>query len=469
MNESTDRTLRIYMPFSLPIDPANMFSITDLEISYALSGRLVQFDQTKQIVSGIASRWSVDDSNVVTFYLREDGKWSDGSAIEAVQVVASFDRAKLKYGERLKGLFDIVKSITSDNNSVKFSLADGISVNAFLTKLTEPMYGVTKSVGSELDLSVSCGPFIVKDLSESNLTLMRNPHFHDTSTLMPETIQIRKSGQRNLQTVLLDEEWANISESTSLMTAELKATYEKDETIKLWTRPLDRVFMFMLSDRAAGAEGFALMRFLASHLDRDSLLSGISGYTLADQLFPRGYLLNDPDFTKSVGKQTLPIKYGASPLKVLYCPVRTPEYLIVNIKKAIESATGQQPILVSAPLSELMSKFTEGDFDIYAGPIGTGDSNPDGSISYLFEFDIPVVRSDESSHLGSLAEARKETDEFKRIDKYRKLLSTATSEGRVLPIFHYSTVTIARKNIDLSQIPDSDESLSFNKIKMLGK
>jgi hypothetical protein len=49
--------------------------------------------------------------------------------------------------------------------------------------------------------------------------------------------------------------------------------------------------------------------------------------------------------------------------------------------------------------------------------------------------------------------------------EYRRVFTEATNAGCVLPLFHFSSIVIARDGIDLSGVPTTDETVAFAKIR----
>ena len=52
-----DREIKTYMSFGLPVDPAKVFTLVDLDLSYALASTLVDWSDSKEVISGLADRW----------------------------------------------------------------------------------------------------------------------------------------------------------------------------------------------------------------------------------------------------------------------------------------------------------------------------------------------------------------------------------------------------------------------------
>ncbi|MBU3672226.1 MAG: peptide ABC transporter substrate-binding protein [Sinobacteraceae bacterium] len=75
------------------LDPHRGISATDMEINADLFVGLTAIDARGAITPGLASEWTVSaDGRRYEFRLRRNLRWSDGSSLDAVDVVASFRR-----------------------------------------------------------------------------------------------------------------------------------------------------------------------------------------------------------------------------------------------------------------------------------------------------------------------------------------------------------------------------------------
>ena len=138
--------------------------------------------------------------------------------------------------------------------------------------------------------------------------MIRNTHWHrfEPGAAAAERVVVRRSPPNmDAQTVLFADKWPNLIETSSLIKAELLNRYET-EHYELWKRPLDKFFYIHLGKRASNADGFALIRFLRQKIDPKEVVAGLSGYTLSDQIFPRGYQLHDLDFSYPNTVESLP-------------------------------------------------------------------------------------------------------------------------------------------------------------------
>ncbi len=182
-------------------------------------------------------------------------------------------------------------------------------------------------------------------------------------------------------------------------------------------------------------------------------------------MFPFGYQLHDTTPLKPSHAENIPKTFQLHPLRILISPSRVSSQLQQNLKKAFTALTGIAPVFVSVPLEELDAHLTKGDADIYVGTVGLADPDPEGAMSYYLETKPPTIATIGNDFLKRLDLARKQADPRERLRIMRSILSDAVCEGYLLPMFHLSTIAIARPELDLSAIPDTDESATLSKIK----
>lgn len=109
------------------IDPAKISDYTDYMASVNLYDGLVTVDSSGNLVPELADSWDVsDDATEVTFHIRDDATFQDGSPVEASDVVYSVERL-LRINQGPANLFAGVLEPGSveavDAKTVKFSLA----------------------------------------------------------------------------------------------------------------------------------------------------------------------------------------------------------------------------------------------------------------------------------------------------------------------------------------------------------
>ncbi len=462
--------VRTYMSFTYPVDPVKIQIIPDMDMSYALAATLIEWDAEKQITAALAESWKVVSPNVYRFTLRNNALWSNGQPVTAIEVKASFERGMKAHPDDLRSLIQMLDAINCPSDrEIDFKLKVPAHDSGLLGKLTEPNFGVLKiNEDGGLDLSSTTGAFFLSpDSDKQQLILVRNTHWHryDPVASAPNRVIVRRSPQgMDAQNVLFSDSWPNLIETSSLIKASLMSRYET-EKYEVWKRPIDKFFYIQLGKKAANAEGRALIRFIRQKVTSEDIVSGLSGYTVATQIFPRGYQLHDPDFSYPKSVEALPDAYKNKPLDILISPARVPPALQENIRRAIVSATGIEPHFISVPLEEVSAHKVRGDFNLYAGTMGLADPDPEGVMSFYLEGDTPLIHSLGNDYLARLDAARKEKESDKKLAQMRSILRSALNEGYLLPLFHLSTVGVGRKGLDFSQIPSSDESVTLSKIR----
>ncbi len=471
---SEPKTIKTYMSFGVPVDPANVKTLVDLDLSYALAATLVDWTDSRTLKQGLAKAVDVASGDkqekIISFQLRPEAKWSDGTKISAEQVVRSLNRAKKLHGGDLKSLFEMIETIEAKGEStIEFKLNRPVAMSQIHHKLTEPMYGVVYvKADGQADLSKSSGPFSLSAESKEDLTLTANPHWFGREAGMADKIVIRQPKSKSTadQDDFAGDSWPNIVASTSLMPKEVSARYEK-ELFSIWNRNLDRVFFFSPGPKLANTEGRALFQALNQKFDRDLLTRGLSGFRLNPQFFPPGYVIYDPEFALSAKNAEIPSQFKKQPLEFLGAEGRLSSVLQANISAAIKSLTGHTPKFTLVPLSKFNQARAEGKYDILVASLPVNDPNVEGAVSFYFGMTPPLIpNSGEGSgdFIKRTTEARSHAEQ-KRNAEYRRVFTQAINDGCLLPLFHFSSIVIARDRIDLSRVPTSDETVAFSKVR----
>jgi peptide/nickel transport system substrate-binding protein len=77
----------------LALDPARQVSLDDAALQFAICNRLVDLDEKFEVVPELAESWEVaDEGRSLTFRLRRDVRFHDGSDFDAEDVVHTFRR-----------------------------------------------------------------------------------------------------------------------------------------------------------------------------------------------------------------------------------------------------------------------------------------------------------------------------------------------------------------------------------------
>lgn len=109
------------------IDPAKISDYTDYMSAVNLYDSLTTVDPTGRIIPELAESWTVsDDAKEVTYKIRADARFSDGTPVEAKDVVYSFERL-FRINQGPANLFtDVLKPgsiVAVDDKTVRFTLS----------------------------------------------------------------------------------------------------------------------------------------------------------------------------------------------------------------------------------------------------------------------------------------------------------------------------------------------------------
>ena len=125
-----------------------------------------------------------DDGKSVTFYLRPEAKFADGTPVTAEDVVFSFDTLKTKghpiYHQTLQ---DVVKAEALDPHTVRYSFTGDLVRDLPLTVATLPIfskayYAARPFEETTLDAPLGSGPYLVDSLAQGRtIVYRRNPDY----------------------------------------------------------------------------------------------------------------------------------------------------------------------------------------------------------------------------------------------------------------------------------------------------
>lgn len=168
---------------------------------------LVAEDGAGRLIPGMAERWSLsEDGRTWTFHLRDGLRWSNGEALDAGQIVASFRRAfQPMTAAPFAGHFDALANATAvqagklpperlgvsapDAHTVVFALSRSVDLPRLLTLPTAyPVYlpaieqhGAQHTRPGRLVVN---GAYVLEDwLPQAVITLARNPRFREPPSI----------------------------------------------------------------------------------------------------------------------------------------------------------------------------------------------------------------------------------------------------------------------------------------------
>jgi len=460
------KSVNTYMAIPEKIDPAHIISMADLEISVALASTLVSFDQQRQVTASLAQKWSILPPRKIQFQLRDNLTWSDSTPITAMDFKVSLERAKRDYPNDLKALFDVVKAIKAiDTKILEIETKSDVEKSGILLKLTEPMYGLLAISDGKVVSSKTSGPYFIRSVSKTEMTLEANTNWFKYRTDMPQIVNARALpiGVDIAQRFQSDN-WVNLISTSSLLKKNIKEELESSG-VKFWQRSMDKVFSLYPSARFLENGGSDIIKYIGSQIQTNELVKGLTGLQRADQFFPRGYELwssSPPQPDKDVKLRT-PRK-----IDVLIPETGYATLIKENIQRAFENIQGIKATVNTVKLSDLNESMKKGDYDILATGLAVADPNFEGAMSFFFERSPAFITSSRAPYNFSaqVKTARELPTSKDRANAMRAIVIKAQESGHVLPLFHFSSMAMSKGGVDLSQIPNSDETVLFWKVRM---
>lgn len=459
-----EKVIRQYIFVPKKIDPAHILTMAELDISMAISSTLVEWDDSRQPVAGLSEKWEVPSSNIIRFKLRHGLKWSNGDKITANEVCRSFERAKTKYLDELSSLFDVIKEFRCpDDRTVEFETKVSIADSNILRKITEPMYGlVDTDKNGEISLKRSSGAFIIESSNANEVRLKKNTNWYKNTDNIADRVELKQQPENS--TPVLDfaaDKWVNFLTTNSLLSEKVMNDFKKSN-YEVWQRSFDKIFFLAPSKKFVNEFGSGALKSIGNNIQIEALLPQASGFSKTAQFFPRGYVLHSQNFnTGDIAK--LPIFKRS--LKILL-PL-TPSGLVVKetLPKEIERITGQKPTVSLVKPNEISEAKAKGDYDIIAVNVAVDDPNFEGAMAFFFAGNAPLIQSGtgENDFVGRIAKTKTLQTDPERVAEMRSIISKATIEGYVAPLFHFASMTVA-KGLDLSKVPKTKETIPFSQI-----
>src|SRR5438046_8204692 len=177
------------LTFALENEPANLDPMlsglfVDRNIHYAMYDSLVRVDPKGNIIPWLAGKWETSsDGKTVTFTLRTDVKFHDGTSFDAEAVKWNIERYKTTQGSLRTGDLSSVDTVTVvDPKTVKFNLKSAFAplLGALVDRAGMMVSRkVVEAVGADFTLKpfkAGTGPFILTEaVKNDHYTLEKNP------------------------------------------------------------------------------------------------------------------------------------------------------------------------------------------------------------------------------------------------------------------------------------------------------
>ena len=173
----------------IDFDPMLSRAFVDRNAHYQIYDSLVRVDQSGKIIPWLAEKWETSaDGKQVTFSLRKNVKYHDGSAFDADSVKWNIDRYRTTDASARKGELAPVASVdVVDASTVRFNLSTPFSPLLSLLVDRAGMMVSRKVVEASAEdftrkaFKAGSGPFVLTEaVKDDHVTLERNPEWWGT-------------------------------------------------------------------------------------------------------------------------------------------------------------------------------------------------------------------------------------------------------------------------------------------------
>jgi len=168
----------------IDFDPMASRAFVDRNAHYQIYDSLVRVDQTGKIIPWLAEKWDTSaDGKQVTFSLRKDVKYHDGTPFDADSVKWNIDRYRMTDASARKGELAPVASVdVVDPSTVRFNLSAPFSpLLSLLVDRAGMMVSrkVVEAMGEDFTrkaFKAGTGPFVLTEaVANDHITMERNP------------------------------------------------------------------------------------------------------------------------------------------------------------------------------------------------------------------------------------------------------------------------------------------------------
>jgi len=469
------------------LDPHRTFSTIEEMVERDLFEGLTTIDGAGQVVPGVAKSWDVSaDGKHWVFHLREDAAWSNGEPLTAADFVYSLRRVVAPEGglarsalfEAVVGAPDIMAGRDRDLDHLGIKAVDDRTLTIDLWRPTPMLTGdLARAQGMPIHrasreshpntwtrpgILVSNGPFKLVDwVPQAQITLKRNPFFHDASS------------------VRLDEvDWLITEDASNALkryrSGELDIANVSSEDLP-WTRrmlPQDLRIEPIFGTRYLGfnlhveplASNLALRKALALAIDRQILNERVEadGRRSTDSLVPPdlpGYRpqslwyhnLAMADRYAEARRLITEAGYGPDhPLRltVLYVNDQTFRKILLAIAQMWREHLGVELILLNQEWQILLSRIRQRDFEILFVGVTDDLLDPKGLLESLrTNAEENAVGYANPAFDALLKAADEEPDSSRRLHLMERAERLLIDDVPMVPLMNPATRTLVRASL----------------------
>lgn len=470
-------TLKVSIAPSYPLDPAKIKSMADYDLALCLHRTWFEYDDKRAAIPSLVSSWKFDlKEGQYYFKVSPKAFWSDGSSLKSEQLLENLKRLinqKNSYGVAIDAIVDIGKANIISNSEFTLPTRNKQPSEAFFQRMGSVFLSVVhpsswNQSGAFLNNKITIGPYKVSKENKDEIILEKNNYDHLAFENRFQQIHIKRmTGAINLEDFLNGKSFADIIQTYTLMPKNL---YQRiiDKKLPFWTRAFDRVsYMAPIhnySDKNNELRNFLLTigKLLRENSSKDLIPTQVH---LASSLQPIGYPLFDPiDYSKlDLDKTKLPKEISIVGISGYQFDIQRNiiEELVKRNKLPVKITFSSKDTIVDF-LKEIEPS---SKFDLKILSFGVADPEAATWLSLVLNKDGPFIELSKNDHENFEAILRNFSGKSDEIQKLKKMLTQIGVRGSYLPLFHFSTMSLAKPPISFINIKELDETVDYSKLK----
>lgn len=443
-------TIRIASPYKVTtLDPIRSAAAGNIEAFGQLYARLLRRDEEGKLAPGLAESWTVsDDGLTYTFDLR-DAKFSDGTKIEADDVVFSLTRVARDEQSAYPAAYAAIEEITSPNpDTVQLRLKHPSApmlayMEIFNAGIVSKDDVEARGDGAFSAEPVTSGPYMVENWKPNDrLTLKANPNYWREGypkTPRADLVEVADANARTSMILAGEVDavravpWAQIAEVDGSDVADVPLD------------PSTTIFVGLLNHGRPPFDDVRVRQAAAMALDREAMAEAVTlghapvaNSTLPSALTYYAKDLQGPVYDPARARQLLD-EAGAAGKEIVVTVVPGNEQL-ATLLEAQWTAVGFKVKVERVDSGLWWDRLVSGDYDATPNWWYNETEDPDlavrwalcgtcGNRSYYTDYDNPKV--DELTET-----ALRELDPQKRGELYREIQAISLEDVSQIPLYY---------------------------------
>jgi MarR-like DNA-binding transcriptional regulator SgrR of sgrS sRNA len=464
--------LRVSSQPNLPLDPLSIQTMADYDLALCLYKNWFNYDLKRKAVPGVIKSWEFKQlEGKYYFHIDPAVKWSDGSPLTSKQLLLNLRRiieTNTSYGKAINGLIEIDNSNPINNETFTLKMKNNRPSEAFFQRMGSIFLAITHPKDWQKNKLVSnnfsLGNYKIKKLTTETLSLDRNTNMTPIKNSFDEIVINRKEKNPSLEKFLNGETTEDIIQTNSLIEP---AIFNRivEKKFPFWIRAFDRVsYLAPIKSFEKNDESIRVfLRLLGSQLSNKPLAMHKFA-KLAKSLQPIGYpLFSEINYLSRKGDQEL------LPSKISILTFESPQLKIQQ--QIIEEQVRQikNDLKVEWKITKTIADFlsnanNSSQYDLKLLSFGVADPEPATWLSLLINREKPFFELSEKDIQKFEKIISKHNDKKSETNALKELLLKIGERGSYLPLFHFSTLSIAKPGINFKNIHELDETVDYGKL-----